>query len=126
MKPLRLLACAGIILISLPVSGGADELTDALVPTDPRTKLESGTGRAYHSRYTPAEDQPSALHEEPELLATPRLRYERSGDLYKGLRSPLYESPAGEEDPFSTSVTLPPLGKPHQRPGVWYQDDLNR
>ncbi len=128
------------VVICMPISAAAtDDLTKALVPTDPRTRLESATGMVYGSTYSPHEQdgQPSES-EATELSPESGLGGGRFGDLYKGLRSSLYEPPGQsgedasasadqvEDDPFSTSVSPIPLGKPEQRNGVWYEDDLHR
>ena len=121
----------------MPVSL-ADELTDAILDVDPRVRLESAVGVAYGSIYSPQDESPTAL--EPLPGETPSLSgYE---GYYEGLRSPLYEEDEDtslESTPeLSTSTELPtstelstlttvaplPLGKPEQREGVWYQDDL--
>ena len=132
MKHVGWFACACILVTSFPIVGSANDLTDAMTSPDPRTKLESGTGQVYHSRYGDPEEPPPSTLEEPEL-ETPSLRYERS-DLYEGLRSPLDEPPSeadnaeelSTESPDALSDDLPPLGKADARPGVWYQDDLQK
>ena len=124
------------VVICMPISA-ADDLIDALVPTDPRSRLESGTGMVYGSSYSPREqDGPPPESEATELVPESRFGGGRFGDLYKGLRSSLYE-PTGEsdedastfdqieDDPFSHSVSPILLGKPEQRDGVWYEDDLS-
>lgn len=109
--------------------GVADDLTDALLDTNPRSRLESGTGAAYGSIYAP-EDQSSSPSETLNPNEVPSLSY-GFGDAYKHLRSPLYQSEEEAssthlEDPLSTFV--PPLepGKPYQRDGVWYGDEPHR
>lgn len=108
--------------------GGASELTDAMTSPDPRVNLQTGTGQAYHSRYgEPDEEQAPADDAELDL---PGFGYQRS-ELYD--RSPLDE-PLGEFDDTEDVLDeglfgaddLPPLGKEHSRPGVYYQDDLER
>ena len=101
----------------------ADELTDAILDVDPRHSLRSGTGVVYGSTYSPSDAQPL----NPSDVST--LPYDL-GTEYTGLRSPLYQSeetasPLQSEDLQSITVAPIPLGKPYQRDGVWYQDDLS-
>lgn len=118
------------MLMAATPCAGASELTDAMTSPDPRIKLQTGTGQAYQSRYGEP-DEALAPADESEL-DLPGFEYQRS-ELYD--RSPLDDpledlddpgaDPLAGEDPFATN-DLPPLGKEHARPGVWYQDDLDK
>lgn len=123
----KLLACLLGCLVVMP-SIWADELTDAMTNADPRDRLESGQGVVYWQAYAP--EEPSPLLEELEPIQVPSLRYSY-GEEYEGWRSPLYQPETEEESspetartPRSTTVSPLPLGKPEQREGVWYQDDI--
>jgi hypothetical protein len=122
------------MLMAATPCAGANELTDAMTSPDPRTKLQTGAGQAYHSRYGEPETQRRAT-EEPEL-DLPGFEYQRS-ELYD--RSPLDETFQDDSedsdaltdedpyaDPYAMPDDLPLLGKEHERPGVYYQDVENR
>lgn len=120
---------AGILMVALLAPMGmADDLTDAIVGVDPRSRLESGSGATYGGIYSP---QPaSAVPEEalnPEDDSTLSSRY-GFGEAYHSLRSPLYQDEEEEaalqqlDDPYSTTVPTIPLGTPYEREGVWYGD----
>ena len=114
----------------------AGDLTDALTDADPRIKLESGLGVAFDSIYAPRDESEDSSLEE-ESLHAPRPVYLGDTDSYRALQSPLDEpasygrsdhlTPSGRsdsEDGERPSFEPMPLGKPDQREGVWYEDDL--
>lgn len=127
MRLLSRFICVAMLMAATPRAGASD-LTDAMTSPDPRIKLQTGTGQAYHSRYGEP-DEALAPADESEL-DLPGFEYQRS-ELYD--RSPLDEpmddlgdleaDDSAGEDLFG-SGDLPPLGKEHSRPGVYYQDDL--
>ncbi len=110
----------------------ADDVTDAILGVDPRLKLQTGQGSALGSTYgrqdgeeEPSEDLNKPLDESDAANANAP---------YAGLRSPLFDSSATNENTDEDSLPeehlslpdTPPLGKPDAREGVWYSDDLNR
>ncbi|MBI3087272.1 MAG: hypothetical protein HYY91_00050 [Candidatus Omnitrophica bacterium] len=128
---MKMLVRSLVVVGSLMPAAFASDLTDAMLDTDPRIELRSGTGAAYGSVYSPEETAPTSS-QELDATQVPSLRgayrYDRS---FEGFRSPLYEPEPGTtasrpppDDPYSTTVTPVPLGKPYEREGVWYQDDL--
>lgn len=119
------------LLLAAPPTADAgdlrDEITGAIIDVDPRLPLTSGTGAAYDSAYAPA-DEPADPTQTPSLRGAYRYRY---GQALQGLRNPWYEAEgealsSPEDDPFAPLTEPVPLGKPYQRDGVFYQDDLDR
>lgn len=121
MRTLLLLVVGSLCVAPLCA---ADDVTDAVVSVDPRSRLESGTGVAYGGIYSP-QPAPAAGEEALNPEETPGLSY-GFGEAYKALRSPLYQDEEDEaalqqlEDPRSTTVPTIPLGKPYEREGVSY------
>ena len=78
-------------------AAGADELTDALVPADPRDRLETGEGAALGSVYAPpAESDDPAGRLPAKRDETPSLS--GYGSPYDDLRSSLYISPLEDDE----------------------------
>ena len=110
----------------------ADDLTDAMVNTDPRDRLETGQGAAFSAVYGPkTEEAPSPEAPEREET-TPEGSY---GSYYGDLRSSLTKSqasPTTEDDTALTTLPKSRLSLPSQeeqplsggveRDGVWYGD----
>ncbi len=99
-------------LVASTASAGndaVDALVDALVPVDPTTQLESGTGATYEPIYSP---QQNAAPQEVES----DLPY--YGEYYEGLRTPWYETDEGqpaERSTLSNSTDVAPI-----ETGQWY------
>ena len=93
---MRWMILALMIGLTAPAAG-ADELTDALVPADPRDRLETGEGAALGSVYAPpAESDQPARRPPAERDETPSLS--GYGSPYDDLRSSLYTSPLEDDD----------------------------
>ncbi|MBI4323473.1 MAG: hypothetical protein HY596_04265 [Candidatus Omnitrophica bacterium] len=121
---MRMLLAGILMCVLFMPMGMADDLIDAIIDVDPRSRLESGSGVTYGGIYSP--DPASAAPEEalnPD--ETPGFSY-GFGEAYKSLRSPLYQDEEDEaalqqlDDPRSTAVPTIPLGKPYEREGVSY------
>ena len=118
---------AGILMCALLAPMGmADDLTDAIVGVDPRSRLESGSGATYGGIYSP---QPEFVLPEEMLNPEDTANFSYGfGEAYRSLRSPLYQDEEEEaarqqlDDPYSTTVPTIPLGTPYEREGVWYGD----
>ena len=136
-KQTLLLALA--VLFGLPVplpiyvyAADKDAVVNAIIGVDPRARRTTGLGAALDSAYGPKETNAETEEELPqeEDFSKTGLRY---NDEFNDLRSPLL-SPEPEEDkemeprdnPNSTDVSVVPLGKPEEREGVKYEDDLIR
>lgn len=131
---MKTLVLSLLIVGSVMPAAFASDLTDAMLDVDPRIQLRSGKGAAYDSAYSHHDDTAPTYSQDVDATQVPSLRgayrYDRS---FQGLRSPLYEpesdttaSTPPTDDPYSTTITPIPLGKPYERDGVWYQDDLTR
>jgi len=106
-----------VIMIGLAVpAAGASELTDALVPADPRDRLETGEGAALGSIYAPKADSDEPSGRAPaESSDTPSLS--GYGSPYEDLRSSLYTSPLEDEDSGDEDEDEEDqVGQPYQTP----------
>lgn len=107
-----------VIMIGLAMpAAGASELTDALVPTDPRDRLQTGEGAALGSIYAPKTDSDEPSGRAPaESSDTPSLS--GYGSPYEDLRSSLYTSPLEDEDAGNEDEDEEEdqVGQPYQTP----------
>lgn len=110
---------AGIVaaLAGWCLAAWADDLTDAIVGVDPRSRLESGIGAAYGATYGP---QPSDPVDETSDLSS--YYHLRSSDQFRAGRPDALD--LSNRSTNALDPDDPSLGKPHARPGVWYLDDL--
>ncbi len=125
-------------MLSWTTPSRASDLTDAIIDVDPRNELTSGTGVSYESNYAP--EEPNDLLADPATLEPTLGQGVPYQGYFEGLRSPLYSAqddstsntsaapstltPFNKGFPGLIEEALPPLGKPEQREGVMYEDDL--
>ncbi len=121
---------ASALLFALFAPGAfaaSDDVVDAIIGVDPRSRNASGTGAALGSVYGAPTEENATEEQLEEEWPDVSLKY---GDDFKGLRSPLFdEEPSNPDalkeigdDPNAASVTAIPLGTPEAREGVYYED----